>query len=82
MKQELNEQTEGNLVVAPAGVKAALMTIAEGSGGQTRQQLLSTLRLPVDDYGIRDAVRRTLSPFSVNINFLLNIFLNIIINLK
>ncbi|XP_033208177.1 uncharacterized protein LOC117167393 isoform X2 [Belonocnema kinseyi] len=57
-------QTEGNLVVAPAGVKAALMTIAEGSGGQTQQQLLSTLRLPVDDYGVRDAVRRTLSPFS------------------
>lgn len=62
--QELSDHSQGNLVIAPAGVKAALMTIAEGSGGQTRQQLLSTLRLPVDDYGIKEAVKRTLSPFT------------------
>ncbi|XP_051162786.1 uncharacterized protein LOC127282533 [Leptopilina boulardi] len=62
--QELCDHSEGNLVLAPAGVKAALMTIAEGSGGLTRQQLLSTLRLPVDDYGIKEAVKRTLSPFT------------------
>ena len=46
------------------------MTISEGSGGQTRQQLLSTLRLPVDDYGVRDAVRRTLSPFAVKYSYM------------
>ncbi|XP_043481422.1 uncharacterized protein LOC122510672 [Leptopilina heterotoma] len=62
--QELCDNSQGNLVIAPAGVKAALMTIAEGSGGHTRQQLLSTLRLPVDDYGIKEAVKRTLSPFT------------------
>lgn len=61
--QAVNEESDGNVVVSPLSVKAALMALVEGTGGRTRQELLSTLRLPTDVSQIRNIARRTLTPF-------------------
>lgn len=41
------------------------MTLVEGTGGRTRQELLAALRLPPDEYTIRRIARRTLMPLKV-----------------
>ncbi|XP_043283834.1 uncharacterized protein [Venturia canescens] len=61
--QAVAAKTDGNQVVSPLSVKAALTALVEGTGGRTRQELLSTLRLPADVSQLREAARRTLAPF-------------------
>ncbi|XP_008207605.3 uncharacterized protein LOC100118367 [Nasonia vitripennis] len=61
--QELNEAKPGNVVVGTSSVKSALMILAEAAGGRTRQQIVSTLRLPSDVAQIRDVVSHSISSF-------------------
>ncbi|OXU25130.1 hypothetical protein TSAR_009543, partial [Trichomalopsis sarcophagae] len=61
--QELNEAKPGNVVIGTSSVKAALMILAEAAGGRTRQQIVSTLRLPSDVAQIRDVVSQSISSF-------------------
>ncbi|EFN65867.1 Plasminogen activator inhibitor 1 [Camponotus floridanus] len=58
--QRVNEDNEGNLILSPASAKVALTSLVEGTGGQTRQELLAALRLPPDEFTIRRITRRTL----------------------
>ncbi|XP_034946955.1 uncharacterized protein [Chelonus insularis] len=43
----------GNIVISPFSVKSALTILSEGTGGITRDELVSTLRLPTDILKIR-----------------------------
>ncbi|XP_012284745.1 heparin cofactor 2 isoform X2 [Orussus abietinus] len=61
--QTINQEREGNVVLAPASVKAALTTLVEGTRGRTQEELVSTLRLPYDVTKIRELAKRTLAPF-------------------
>lgn len=61
----MNAQGNDNEIVAPLSVKAALTALLEGTGGRTRQELLSTLRLPLDVQEIRHVARESLKPFYV-----------------
>lgn len=63
--QALITESDGNVVVSPASVKAALTTLVEGTGGRTAKEILSLLRLPSDPNGIREAAKRSLAPFRV-----------------
>ncbi|EZA57928.1 hypothetical protein X777_01942 [Ooceraea biroi] len=58
--QRVNEDVEGNLVLSPSSAKVALMSLVEGTGGRTRQELLAALRLPPQEYTIRRISRLTL----------------------
>ncbi|KAM0725674.1 Serine protease inhibitor 2 [Formica fusca] len=66
--QRVNEDIEGNLILSPSSAKIALMTLVEGTGGRTRQELLAALRLPPDEYTIRRIARRTLMPLKSHQN--------------
>ncbi|XP_011685298.1 PREDICTED: heparin cofactor 2-like isoform X2 [Wasmannia auropunctata] len=59
--QRVSETVEGNLILSPASVKIALTSLVEGTGGQTRHELLAALRLPPDEYIIRRIARRALT---------------------
>ncbi|KAL6427473.1 hypothetical protein ACFW04_008768 [Cataglyphis niger] len=66
--QRVNEDNEGNLILSPSSAKIALTSLVEGTGGQTRQELLAALRLPPDEYTIRRIARRTLMPLKSHQN--------------
>ncbi|KAJ8686512.1 hypothetical protein QAD02_022306 [Eretmocerus hayati] len=57
--QAVNEAETGNVIVGTSGIKAALMTLVEAAAGRTRQEILSTLRLPADIQGIRNIASST-----------------------
>lgn len=61
----MNEDIAGNLILSPASAKVALTSLVEGTGGQTRQELLAALRLPPDEFTIRRITRRTLMSLKV-----------------
>ncbi|XP_046743281.1 serine protease inhibitor 27A-like [Diprion similis] len=63
--QALTGEGEGNIVLAPASVKAALTALVEGTGGRTASQIRDTLRLPSDPRSLRLAAERSLAPFKV-----------------
>ncbi|XP_057328835.1 heparin cofactor 2-like [Microplitis mediator] len=58
--QGVNEQTTGNVVISPLSVKSALTILSEGAGGDTRNELLTSLRLPSDVSQIRTLSQQTL----------------------
>ncbi|XP_014296435.1 alaserpin isoform X2 [Microplitis demolitor] len=58
--QGVNEQTTGNVVISPLSVKSALTILSEGAGGDTRNELLTSLRLPSDVSQIRALSKQTL----------------------
>lgn len=66
--QAVKEEYDGNVIMSPASAKVALMTLAEGTGGLTRHELLSALRLPEDDSSIRLIANRTLRDLMRNTN--------------
>lgn len=53
--------------MSPANVKTALITMVEGTGGRTRQQLLDVLRLPQDFPSIRAIAQRSSAPLNVSL---------------
>lgn len=64
----MNQQQQGNIIISPLSVKTALLILAEGTGGRTREELLTTLRLPSDVMKIRAISKQTLQPLEVIIN--------------
>ncbi|XP_032678780.1 uncharacterized protein LOC116847660 [Odontomachus brunneus] len=59
--QRVNEEANGNVILSPSSAKVALMSLVEGTGGYTRQELLSALRLPPEEHAIRRIARLTLA---------------------
>ncbi|XP_014481109.1 PREDICTED: uncharacterized protein LOC106747753 [Dinoponera quadriceps] len=59
--QRINENIDGNVILSPSSAKVALMSLVEGTGGRTRQELLSALRLPPEEHAIRRTARLTLA---------------------
>ncbi|KAK0096551.1 hypothetical protein PV326_005172 [Microctonus aethiopoides] len=58
--QIVNDLSEGNVVMSPLSIKTALTILSEGTGGRTREELLSTLRLPTDQQQTRDITKKLL----------------------
>ncbi|XP_012263958.2 uncharacterized protein LOC105690599 [Athalia rosae] len=61
--QSLTEDSVDNIIISPASVKAALTALIEGTGGRTRTEILSLLRLPSDPTSLRSAAKRSLASF-------------------
>jgi len=61
----VNEDVEGNLILSPSSAKVALMTLIEGTGGRTHQELLAALRLPPQEHNIQRIARLTLMSLKV-----------------
>ncbi|KAG7201539.1 hypothetical protein KM043_004290 [Ampulex compressa] len=62
LQQVVNEEVDGNIIISPVSAKVALTSLIEATGGRTRQELLSTLRLPPDERTVRNVVERNLIP--------------------
>lgn len=65
--QMINEDKPGNLILSPASAKLGLMTLAEATGGRTREELLSALRLPDNAHIIRNVAGQTLAVLKKNV---------------
>lgn len=52
-------------MISPLCVKTALTILTEATGGKTRQELLSTLRLPQDPNQIREISNHIRLSYSV-----------------
>ncbi|CAK9799548.1 Serine protease inhibitor 2 [Anthophora plagiata] len=60
--QALNKESEnGNLVASPASIKAALTMLMDGANGDTKSELVSTLRLPENESRRRQIMERVLA---------------------
>ncbi|XP_015115995.1 uncharacterized protein LOC107040423 [Diachasma alloeum] len=57
----VSEGNSENTIISPLSVKSALTILSEGTGGQTREELLAALRLPSDPVRIRAISKDTLS---------------------
>ncbi|XP_074098921.1 uncharacterized protein LOC141527388 isoform X2 [Cotesia typhae] len=66
--QGINDQTTGNVVISPLSVKSALTILSEATGGDTREELLSALRLPSDISQIRDISKQILQSLLTTTN--------------
>ncbi|XP_031847109.2 uncharacterized protein LOC116433298 [Nomia melanderi] len=66
--QDLSNEYVGNLVSSPASIKAALTMLTEGSDGDTRSEIVSTLRLPDSESSIRKNTQRVLLSLKKNVN--------------
>ncbi|XP_076659072.1 uncharacterized protein LOC143362614 [Halictus rubicundus] len=68
LTQSLSKEYQGNLISSPASIKAALTMLAEASGGETKAEIVSTLRLPDNESLIRKNTQRTLASLKRNGN--------------
>lgn len=68
LTQALSKERQGNFITSPASTKAALTLLAEASGGATKAEIVSTLRLPDGESQIRKITQRTLASLKRNKN--------------
>ncbi|XP_076279491.1 uncharacterized protein LOC143208714 isoform X2 [Lasioglossum baleicum] len=68
LTQSLSKERQGNLILSPASIKAALTMITEASSGETKAEIVSTLRLPDSETQIRKTTQRTLASLKRNEN--------------
>lgn len=61
LTQTLSKEHQGNLVLSPASIKVALTMLTEPSGGETKAEIVSALRLPDSESQIRKKTQRTLA---------------------
>ncbi|XP_078048836.1 uncharacterized protein LOC144476110 isoform X2 [Augochlora pura] len=66
--QALNEQHHGNLISSPVSIKSALTMLTEASGGETKAEIVSALRLPDNESRIRQSTLETLISLKRNVN--------------
>ncbi|XP_043487510.1 uncharacterized protein LOC122514639 isoform X1 [Polistes fuscatus] len=59
--QEIIKENEGNVIVSPTSIKLALTILAEGAGGETREEIHNALRFTKNMYQIRVTSQRALT---------------------